>query len=81
MGSDYVFFEYSVVNPHFTPLPTPTPDCNETHVDLVIPLEELSAGDPFSLTAGVCNVTGEELAGYPLVVMLRLYSQYWFAPE
>lgn len=74
-------------DPTATPLPTdvpPTPTadpCIETGVTLWMPSHQFAPGNVCSCAVTVCNRSGETLQGYPLFVILDVFSAYFFAPS
>ena len=66
--------------PPQTPSPTPE-DCSTTGVTIDMPSVLFYPGDAFFCNISVCNQEGTTLEGYPLIVLLDVFSQYFFAPS
>ncbi len=65
-----------------TPGPTMTPgECTLTGVSIVMPATIFSPGDSLYCQVNVCNQEGQTLTGYPLLVLLDVFGQYYFAPS
>ncbi|MBN1878835.1 hypothetical protein JW823_01895 [bacterium] len=65
-----------------TPNPTSTPDaCTSTGVTIRMPGTLFHPGDRFFCSIVVCNRESTPLDGYPLVVILDVFGQYFFAPS
>lgn len=72
--------------PTHTPIasqtPSPTPgDCLSTGVTIVMPGTLFHPGDAFFCNISVCNQEGMTLEGYPLIVLLDVFGQFFFAPS
>ena len=63
-----------------TPTPEPTQPCT-MGVTLWMPSNHFSPNDICSCSVTVCNDTGASLEGYPLFVILDVFSAYFFAPS
>ncbi|HPQ40851.1 MAG TPA: hypothetical protein PLV45_10800 [bacterium] len=67
--------------PGNTPTPSATPaDCPGTGVTIEMPGDMFSPGTPCYCHISVCNSGSSALDGYPLLVLLDVYGQYFFAP-
>jgi len=71
----------SPTNTPAIPTATPTPECMDNAVLIYMPAAIFHAGDPFSLTAEICNAEKEDFTDLPLFVLLDVYGEYWFAPS
>jgi len=95
VNNDYVY-SLSVISqpgsaPTFTPNPTATVPpgyptstpfpCETTGVMLKMPSHHFNPGDTFSLKTFICNTNSTTLTGYPLFIILDIFSEYWFAPS
>ncbi len=54
--------------------------CPGLGVTLSLPSSWFIPDETFSLTASVCNNTGETLTGYPLFVVLDVFGEYFWGP-
>ncbi len=76
---DCVFIPTPTPTP--TIIPTSTPICDETGVNLWMTSHEFSPGDPCVCHASVCNLTGSIIEGYPLFVVLDIFGSYFWGPD
>jgi len=61
--------------------PTPTPEpCTETGTTLWMPAHEFAPGEMCACIVTICNAEGSSM-GYPLFVILDVFSSYYFAPS
>lgn len=63
-----------------TPTPTP-PECTELGVTILMPSALYHAGDPCYCDVVVCNPGATTYNDMPLMVVLDVYGQYFFAPS
>lgn len=64
-----------------TPGATATPsDCSETGVTIDMPGNLFYPGNAFYCHVIVCNAGEDTLTGFPLLVLLDVFGQYFFAP-
>lgn len=63
-----------------SPAPTPFP-CNIPGVALQMTDTSLQTGDPFVLTATLCNITTDLQVNHHLLVALSVGGAYWFLPS
>ena len=68
--------------PYATNTPTPTPpECTELGVTIVMPSAMYHEGDPCYCDVVVCNPESTTYNDIPLMVVLDVYGQYFFAPS
>jgi hypothetical protein len=82
-ASDGLFFEPDstptpTATETSTPTPTPAPGLT---VELSMPAQSFSAGDPCNLVLDATNTGTTTLTGLPLFVILESMGRFWFAPS
>ncbi|MBN1355164.1 hypothetical protein JXA40_02725 [bacterium] len=60
--------------------PASIPDCTETGVTIRMPSNLYHPGDSCFCRAIVCNSSDDPIDGYPLLVLLEVAGEYFFAP-
>ena len=61
--------------------PTPTPNPGKTYVKIIMPSDFFRPSDPCFCEVVIHNNDGYPLKGYPLCIVLNVYSNYFFAPD
>lgn len=67
--------------PAVMPTPTPTPECQGLGVELWMPSDSFTIGDPCECRVMVCNPYENPIEDAPLFVILDVYGMLFFAPD
>jgi len=67
--------------PTYTPIATPTSSCHVLGVEIWMPSDYFSPGDPCELKVFICNPSSVAYFPIPLFVVLEIHGTYFYAPS